>query len=102
MEGLTLPCSIGFKWPRVALPCQCLIFNALSGLMVVAKLLTEDEGAGSNTSDYCNSFLFNIQYSRKAQTCLITVSSATFSINNHSLLCCVEATLFMFFSALFV
>ena len=47
MEGLTLPCGIGFKWPRMALPCQCLVFNVLSVLVVVAKLLTEAKGAGS-------------------------------------------------------
>lgn len=41
MEGLSLPRSIGFKWPRMALPCQCLVFNALSELVLVAKLLTE-------------------------------------------------------------
>lgn len=63
MESLSLPCSIGFKWPRVALPCQCLILNALSGLVVVAKLLTKDEGA----SVYCNKFLFHILYSAAAE-----------------------------------
>ena len=41
MEGLTLPYSIGFKWPRMALFCQWLVFNALSGLVAAAKLLTE-------------------------------------------------------------
>lgn len=49
MEGLTLPCSIAFKCPRMALPCQSLVFNALSGLVVVAKLLTEAKGAGTAT-----------------------------------------------------
>lgn len=63
MEGLTLPCGIGFKWPRMALPCQCLVFNVLSGLVVVAKLLTEAEGDGSNAPLYCNSFLFSMQCS---------------------------------------
>lgn len=66
MEGLTLPCGIGFKWPQMALPCQCLVFNVLSGLVVVAKLLTEAEDAGSNTPDYCNSFLFNTKYNTAA------------------------------------
>lgn len=60
MEGLTLPYGIGFKWPRMALPCQCLVFNVLSGRVVVAELLTEAEGAGSNTPDYCDAFLSNV------------------------------------------
>lgn len=52
MEGLTLPCGIGFKWPRMPLPCQCLVFNVLSGLVVAAKLLTEAEGAGELAVQY--------------------------------------------------
>lgn len=63
MEGLSLPRGIGFKWPRMALPCQCLVFNVLSGLVVRAKLLTEAQGAASNTLDCCNSFVFSMQYS---------------------------------------
>lgn len=66
MEGLSLPCSIGFKWPRMALLCQCLIFNALSGSLVGAKLLTEAEGAGSNTTDNNSSFLFDMLCSTAA------------------------------------
>lgn len=62
MEGLTLPCGIGFKWPRMALLCQCLVHNVLSVLVVVANLLTGAEGTGSNTPAYCISFLFNMQF----------------------------------------
>lgn len=52
MEGLNLPCGIGFKWPWMALSCQCLVFNVLSGPVFVSKLLTEAEEADSNTPDY--------------------------------------------------
>lgn len=54
MEGLSLPCSIGFKWPRMALPCQCLVFNALSELVVVAKLLTETEQITATCCSTCS------------------------------------------------
>lgn len=104
MEGLTLPCGIGFKWPRMALPCQCFVFNVLSGLVVVAKLA--DRGRKDQVATH------RITATRFSSACS-TVDRDTethkhyaeLSITTNTAIRCFTATIllsFILFSALFL
>lgn len=88
MEGLNLPCGIGFKWPRMALPCQCLVFNVLSGLVAAAELLTETDGAGSVVQDLSSTRRTAEQRHINTPHSLMS-RLVNYSPHSHSLLRCI-------------